>query len=109
MPNTSANLEATIAQGVNATDANGQPITSSTPPSLLLVTRNHDTGRTRDNDDSSLINQTELMWNTVTGSVKHTVLAGLELSQREARPPQLQARRQPVRPGCRRLRRSLRI
>ena len=27
-----------------------------------VVTRNHDTGRTRDNDDDALINQTELMW-----------------------------------------------
>jgi catecholate siderophore receptor len=75
------NLEATIAQGVNATDANGAPITRNTPPSLLTVTRNHDTNRSRDNDDSSLINQTDLIWKTVTGSVSHTVLSGLELSE----------------------------
>ncbi len=47
---------------------------------LLLVTRNHDSGRTRDNDDTAFINQTELTWRAATGTVRHTVLGGLELA-----------------------------
>ena len=74
-------LEASIAQGLAATDINGNPITRTTPLSLLQVTRNHDGGRTRDNDDDSLINQTELTWKLDNGPVKHTVLAGLELGR----------------------------
>ncbi|HTP96447.1 MAG TPA: TonB-dependent siderophore receptor [Burkholderiales bacterium] len=73
--------ESTIAQGVNPTDANGAPVTAATPPSLLLVTRTHDTNRTRDNDDTALINQTELTWNTSGWGIDHTVLGGLELAQ----------------------------
>ena len=45
------------------------------------MTRNHDTGRTRDNDDDSLINQTELTWSFGTGGMKHTLLTGLELAR----------------------------
>ena len=62
-------------------DANGRPVTASTPLHLLLVTRNHDTNRTRDNDDSALVSQTELVWTPRTGAVGHTLLAGLELAQ----------------------------
>ncbi len=63
------------------TDANGDPVTASTPTSLLLVTRNHDTNRSRDNDDTALINQAELVWKVETANVRHTVLAGLELAR----------------------------
>ena len=45
------------------------------------MTRNHDTNRTRDNDDDALINQTDLTWKLATGAVKHIVLAGLELAR----------------------------
>ncbi|HEX2828517.1 MAG TPA: TonB-dependent siderophore receptor [Burkholderiales bacterium] len=72
--------ESTIST-LRGTDANGAAVTASTPLSLLVVTRNHDSGRTRDNDDTALINQTELTWKVSTGSVKHTVLAGLELAR----------------------------
>ena len=72
--------ESTIAT-LTTTDVNGAPVTRSTPLSLLRVTRNHDSGRTRDNDDTALINQTELTWKVSSGAVKHTVLAGLELAQ----------------------------
>jgi len=73
-------VEATIAT-LRATDANGNAVNAATPAYLLMVTRNHDGGRTRDNDDGSLISQTELTWKTATGSVKHTVLTGLELGR----------------------------
>jgi catecholate siderophore receptor len=73
--------ESTIAQGVNATDANGNPVTAATPDSLLLVTRNHDSNRTRDNADTAFINQTDLTWKFATGGIKHTLLTGLELSR----------------------------
>jgi len=72
--------ESTIPS-LTATDANGNPVTTETPLELLLVTRNHDTNRTRDNDDTALINQTELTWTPTTGNVGHTVLAGLELAR----------------------------
>lgn len=73
-------LEATIATLRN-TDVNGAPVTPSTPFDLLVVTRNHDTGRTRDNDDDALINQSELTWRFPTGGVRHTLLTGLELAR----------------------------
>jgi catecholate siderophore receptor len=73
--------ESTIAQGVNATDALGQPVTAATPDSLLLITRNHDGNRTRDNADDALINQTDLTWKFATGGVKHVMVTGLELSR----------------------------
>ena len=62
-------------------DANGDPLTVDTPLSLLLVRRNHDTNRSRDNDDTALISQTEVVWKPRTGDVEHTVLAGLELAR----------------------------
>ena len=71
--------ESTIAT-LSGTDANGAVVTGGTPLSLLLVTRNHDSGRTRDNDDEALINQTELTWKAGTGGISHTVLGGLELA-----------------------------
>jgi catecholate siderophore receptor len=71
--------ESTIST-LATTDANGAPVTRSTPLSLLVVNRNHDSGRTRDNDDMALINQTEVTWKLSTGAVKHTVLTGLELA-----------------------------
>jgi catecholate siderophore receptor len=72
--------ESTIATLRN-TDANGAAVTPATPLELLMVTRNHDTGRTRDNDDDAIINQTDLVWKFATGSVKHQLLTGLELSR----------------------------
>ncbi len=73
-------LEATIATLRN-TDANGNPVTAATPLNLLMVTRNHDTGRTRDNDDYALINQTDLTWKTEAFGMRHTVLSGVEVSR----------------------------
>ena len=64
-----------------ALDANGTPVTRETPRELLLVNRNHDTGRTKDNDDDALISQTEIVWKPVTGTVRHVVLGGLELAR----------------------------
>ena len=58
----------------------GAALTAATPLNQMVVTRNHDTGRTRDNDDLSLVNQTELTWKLATGSVKHTLLTGVELA-----------------------------
>jgi catecholate siderophore receptor len=75
-------LEATIAT-LRATDANGAAVTPNTPRELLVVTRNHDKGRTKNNDDLVLINQTELTWRVATGAVKHTVLGGVELAREE--------------------------
>ena len=71
--------ESTIST-LSATAADGTPVTPGTPQSLLLVTRNHDGGRTRDNDDAAFINQTELTRRAVTGSLTHTLLGGLELA-----------------------------
>jgi catecholate siderophore receptor len=62
-------------------DANGDAVTAKTPASLLRVSRNHDTNRSRDNDDTALINQTELTWKARSGPVRHQVLAGLELAR----------------------------
>ncbi|HEY8245592.1 MAG TPA: TonB-dependent siderophore receptor [Casimicrobiaceae bacterium] len=64
-----------------ALDANGNPVTRETPHELLRVNRNHDTGRTKDNDDDALISQTEIVWKPVTGTVRHVVLGGLELAR----------------------------
>jgi catecholate siderophore receptor len=72
--------ESTIST-LTATDTTGAPVTRNTPLSLLQVTRNHDGNRTRDNEDTALINQTELTWKVSTGAVKHTVLAGVELAR----------------------------
>jgi catecholate siderophore receptor len=70
--------ESTIAT-LRGTDINGATVTAATPVDRMVVTRNHDTGRTRDNDDNTIINQTELTWKLKSGSVGHTVLTGLEL------------------------------
>jgi catecholate siderophore receptor len=75
-------VEASIAT-LNATDLVGNPVTPGTPLSLLAVNRRHDGGRTRDNDDSVLINQTELTWRLDAGGLRHTVLGGLELAREE--------------------------
>ena len=72
--------ESTIAT-LNATDVNGNPVTATTPHELLLVSRRHDQGRTKDNDDTAVINQTELTWRGRTGSVGHTILGGLEIAR----------------------------
>jgi catecholate siderophore receptor len=73
-------MEATIPDIVSP-DANGNPLTAGTPAELLLVRRRHDGGRTRDNDDDSLINQTDITWKFDTGSVRHVLLTGLELAR----------------------------
>jgi catecholate siderophore receptor len=73
-------MEATIADIVSP-DANGVTYTPSSPLDQVLVRRRHDGGRTRDNDDDSFINQTDLTWKTMAGRVKHTVLTGMELSR----------------------------
>lgn len=73
-------LEATIST-LRATDRNGVAVTPGTPMEDLVVTRNHDGGRTRDNDDSTFINQTDLTWKLDAGGMKHTILGGLELAR----------------------------
>ena len=73
-------VEATIATMAN-TDMNGAPVTPNTPLELLRVTRNHDSGRTRDNDDHAIINQTDVTWRLQSGSTRHLVLTGLELAR----------------------------
>lgn len=73
-------VEATIST-LSGTDVNGAPVTPGTPLELLRVQRNHDGGRTRDNDDTALINQTDLTWKLQSGGIKHTLLAGLELAR----------------------------
>jgi catecholate siderophore receptor len=72
--------ESTIST-LRATDANGAPVTAATPAELMVVTRNHDGNRTRDNDDDAIVNQTDLIWKFSTGGVKHQLLSGLELSR----------------------------
>jgi catecholate siderophore receptor len=73
-------VEATIAT-VRATDVNGVALTPATPLANVVVTRNHDGGRTRDNDDDVLINQTEVTWTPTFGGLRHTILGGLELGK----------------------------
>ena len=75
-------VEATIAT-LRATDINGAPLTPATPLSALVVTRNHDGGRTRDNDDDAFVNQTELVSKFDAWGMRHTLLAGLELGKEE--------------------------
>ena len=70
-------MEATIAQTL--TDQNGNPVTAATPIEQIRALRQHN--KARDNDDTALINQTELTWKVETGAIKHTVLTGLELAQ----------------------------
>jgi catecholate siderophore receptor len=73
-------VEATIPS-IAPLDAQGRPISTATPLEDLLVRRNHDGNRTRDNDDHVLINQTELEWSIESGAVRHSFLAGLELAR----------------------------
>jgi catecholate siderophore receptor len=73
-------VEATIST-LRATDRFGAAVTPATRLEDLMVTRNHDGGRTRDNDDRVFINQTDVTWKLATGRVKHTVLGGLELAR----------------------------
>lgn len=73
-------VEATIST-MAAVDRLGRPVTPATALEDLVVNRNHDSGRTRDNEDNSIINQTDVTWKLETGAVKHTVLAGLELAR----------------------------
>jgi len=73
-------MEATIAQSLNDS-ATGKAATASTPMERLLAVRQHN--KSRDNDDTALINQTELTWKIQTGAIKHTVLTGLELSKED--------------------------
>jgi len=70
------NMEATISQLL--TDGAGKPVTADTPLDQMIAVRNH--SKSRDNDDTVLINQTELAWRVTTGAVKHTVLGGMELA-----------------------------
>ena len=71
--------ESTIAQSL--VDSTGAPLSTSTPLSRLMAVRNHDGNRTRDNDDSAIINQTDLTWKFSAGGMKHQLVTGLELSQ----------------------------
>jgi len=73
-------LEATIATLRN-TDVNGNPLTVNTPLANLVVTRNHDAGRTRDNDDDTIFNQTDLTWKFRAGGVKHAMITGMEFGR----------------------------
>jgi len=73
-------VEATISTLSN-TDRLGRPVTPATALSDLMVTRNHDGNRTRDNDDTALISQTDVTWKLAAGGVKHTILGGLELAR----------------------------
>ena len=82
-------MEATIAT-LNATDANGNPVTAATPFDLLLANRIHN--KSRDNDDEALINQTDLIWKVETGAIKHTVLDRAGALAGEARSLELQLR-----------------
>ena len=72
--------EATIPS-LRATDINGQPIGPNTPIENLMVTRNHDGNRSRNNDDSAFVNQTDVSWKVSAGSIKHLVTGGLELAR----------------------------
>jgi catecholate siderophore receptor len=90
--------ESTIST-LNPIDFNGNPVTRETPRELLRVTRNHDTGRTRDNDDDAIISLTELTWKAATGSVRHTVLAGLELANEKLSRTNYQLDADPDTPG----------
>jgi catecholate siderophore receptor len=90
--------ESTIAT-LRATDANGAPVTRDTPLDRLVVTRNHDTGRTKDNDDTALVNQTEVTWRVATGGVGHTILGGLEIAREKLDRVNYQLDANPAQPG----------
>ena len=74
-------MEATIGVLNKTVDAVGNKVTATTPVERLLVTQTHN--KARDNDDTVLINQTDLTWNVATGAIKHTVLGGMEFSSEE--------------------------
>lgn len=73
-------IEATIPNFSNV-DRLGRPVTTATPLEDLLVVRNHDGNRSRNNDDDALINQTDVSWKFNAGGMKHTLLTGLELAR----------------------------
>ena len=73
-------VEASIST-LAATDINGLAVTPATPLGNLMVTRNHDGGRTRDNDDDALINQTDVTWKFEGMGWKHTLVTGVEISR----------------------------
>lgn len=57
----------------------GAAPTPGTPLAAITVRRNDRKSRLEDND--SLVNQTEAVWKTMTGSIGHTLLAGVELAR----------------------------
>ncbi len=65
-------MEASISQSVTGL-VGGNAVAGT------LAVRSHN--KSRDNDDTLLINQTELTWKLATGAVKHTLLGGLELAR----------------------------
>lgn len=77
LANYKRSMEATISQSI--TDLDGKPITAATPLDDILAVRNH--SKSRDNDDNSILSQTELTWRVQTGAVRHTLLGGVELGQ----------------------------
>jgi catecholate siderophore receptor len=70
-------MEATIPS-LNTKDSTGAPVNVFTPYDRLTVTLNHN--KSRDNDDTVVINQTDVTWRVTTGAVQHTVLTSLELA-----------------------------
>jgi len=68
------------------TDAPGDPIGPGTSFEPLVFNRNHDGGRTRDNDDDTLLNQTDLAWKFGTGGVRPHLDHRYGAGARAARP-----------------------
>ena len=87
-------MEATIAT-LAGTDMNGSAVTPNTPLELLRVTRNHDGGRTRDNDDDAIINQTDITWKLADRRHQAHAAGRPRARAREAAPLELHARREP--------------
>ena len=82
---------------------------ANTPLELLRVTRNHDTGRTRDNDDTALINQTELTGRSRPAASSTRCWPGSSSrSEKLDRAATTRSTRIRTRPACRRRRRSRR-
>jgi catecholate siderophore receptor len=73
-------LEATISTLANV-DRLGRPVNTTTALEDLIVTRNHDGNRSRDNDDDVLLNQTDVTWKVNAGGMKHTVLGAVEFGR----------------------------
>jgi catecholate siderophore receptor len=73
-------VEATIPS-LDPVDRFGNPISPATPLADLLVIRNHDGNRTRDNDDTAFINQTDVSWKIEAGAIVHRLQGGLELAR----------------------------